>query len=187
MITENAKCFFKSVVIFFRNSKKTILTIIVVATITLVLTTSVSMFLNKTTNLRFPSIGTIYTIGVKAYWDEALENETREVSWGTVHVGSSTSVTLYVKSISNVKTILELSSGNWVFLNSSDMIVYGPNNDNPYINLTCDYNNTVLNIGESIPIKLTLTIAESPTFVEFLINNDIKKFTFEINISAVEE
>jgi len=181
------KAQFDSLVSFLRRSKKTILLILFVATATILATTAISIWLSRFHNLNFPSIGTLYTIGVKAYWDANLENETTELNWGTIYVGTSNNVTLYVQSISNVKTTLKLNTTNWAFLNSASATVLGPSDITPNINLTWSYDNVPVNPQETIQITLTLTTDNSPTFTQFLINNTINEFRFDIIIRADQE
>jgi hypothetical protein len=160
-----------------------------IATVSITLLLSIFIFrlLDKTINLHLPSVGTIHISGVKVYSDETLKNETTQILWGTIYPGSSTNVTLYVRSVSNVKTTLALKTANWTFLNSSGMIVYGTSNNTPYMNLTWNYSNTIVNPGETIPVTLTLTTAGATDFVEFLVNKEVKEFTFDISIYTVEE
>ena len=96
-----------------RSSKKTIILILTVATLTLILSSVISILLNENTPLKFPSIGKMKTIGVEAYWKDNLENVTEEINWGIIWVGSSKNVTIYLRSISNVETVLQLNATNW--------------------------------------------------------------------------
>jgi hypothetical protein len=143
--------------------------------------------LDVTTHVNFPSIGTIRTIGVKAYNDSNLQNIITQIMWGATYLGSIINVTLYVKSVSNTETTLDLQTANWTFLNSTNAIVSGPNKTTQYLNLTWNYNNTVINPGEAIPVTLTLSVTDSPTFTQFLINNNVTSFSFDIVVRATEK
>jgi len=103
---------------------------------TIVLSTTISIWLSKTNKFYFPNIGTIRTIGVKAYSDSNLENVTTEIQRGIIYPGSSRNVTLYLQSISNTNTIFELKTENWMFLNPANDIVLGPSDKTLYMNLT---------------------------------------------------
>jgi hypothetical protein len=118
------------------QQKKTILLIVSVAAITLSLSIMIPMLIDTTTHLNLPSVGTMYTIGIKAYYDPDLQNITTQIQWGKTYPGSSTNVTLYIKSISNIQTRLQLQTAKWTFLNSTNAIVLGPSNVMPYLNLT---------------------------------------------------
>jgi hypothetical protein len=167
-----------------RPSRETVLLIISIAAITLSLSIMIPMLLERTSNLNFPSVGTIHTIGVRAYYDPNLQNETRQVKWGTIYPGSSTNITLYLKSVSNIKTIFRLQTANWTFLNASNAIVSGPSNTILYLNLTWNYNNTAINPDQTIPVTLTLSVVNSQTFTQFLVSNDVTNFSFDIIINA---
>jgi len=169
------------------HSKRTILLIVGVAIITFSLTILISVLLDATTHFNFPSLGTIHTIGVKAYYDPNLENMTTQIEWGKTYPGSTANVTLYIKSISNTKTALHLQTANWAFRNSTNAIVSGPNSTTPYLNLTWNYNNTIINPDQTIPITLTLSVTNSSTFTRFLKENDVTNFSFDITISATEQ
>ena len=169
------------------RQKKTILLIASVAAITLSLSIIIPGLIDTTTKLNLPSVGTIYTVGVKAYYDPALQNVTTQIQWGKTYTGSSTNVTLYIKSISSIQTRLQLQTANWVFLNSTNAIVLGPSNATPYLNLTWNYKNATISPSQVIPVTLTLSIANSPTFIQFLMDNKVSSFSFDIIISAIEQ
>lgn len=169
------------------SSKKTILLIVGFAAITLSLSIIIPIMLDATTHLSFPSIGTIHTIGVKAYYDADLQNLTTQIRWGTTYPGSSTNVTLYLKSISNTKTKLQLQTANWTFYNSTNAALSGPSGTSPYLNLTWNYNDTAIDPSRTIIVTLTLYVTDSQTFTQFLVNNHLTSFSFDIIIFATEE
>jgi hypothetical protein len=176
-----------SVVASLRHLKKTILLIIVVAAVTLVLSGIISIILDTTSIISLPSIASIHTVGVKAFWDPNLQNQTTQIQWGTVYPGQSYNVTLYIQSISNVPTTLQLTTTNWTYLNTNNTIAAGPATSTPYMNLTWNYNNQTLNPAQTIQTTLTLTTDNSPNFIKFLINNSIKQFEMDITIQANEK
>lgn len=166
---------FDSLIKFLRSSKKTVVLILIVVVITIVISTMLSMLLQKTDNLFVPSIGTVETQGVEAYWDIDFENKTETIDWGKIWVGSSQDVTFYVRSISNVETTLYLNTTNW-----------DPSNLSDYMSLSWNYNGTTVNPGEIIQITLTLSAPYSSDFISYLITKDVKEFSFEIIISTSE-
>lgn len=170
---------------FPRSSKrKEILLVTVAAVITLIVSAIVSFWLSNTTNLTFPTIGTIRMKGVEGYWDLNLTNKTEEYDWGMISPGASRNVTLYLRSISNIETTLYQATGNWTFWNSGNEIAAGPSNSTPYLYLTWDYDNSTLQPGEIIQITLTLHARSSSEFIEFLVAKDVKAFSFDIQIST---
>ena len=176
-----------SVTSFLRRSKKAILLIMLVATATILATTIISIWLSRYHNLHLPSIGTIHTIGVKAYWDSTLQNETTEIQWGTIYLGTLNNVTLHIQSTSNVQTILELETAYWTFMDSTNMTVSGPSNTTEYMNLTWNYDNTPINPNETMQVTLTLHADNSLTFIQFLMNNKVNQFSFATIIRARPE
>ena len=158
-----------------RPSKKTVLIGLTVAAITLLLSSGLSIWLSKTTDLEIPSIGTVKTIGVEAYWDENLENKTEEINWDIIWVGTSKNVTLYLRSVSNVETVLKLNTRNW-----------NPTNISKYMNLSWDYNGTPINHGEVIRVTIILSALPSVHFKEYIISYNVKEFSFDIIIQALE-
>lgn len=168
-----------------RYHKKTLLLITTAVGATLVMSSLISIWLSRVTNLEIPSIGNIKTRGVEAYWDRNLENRTRFIEWRTVWPGSSQNVTLYIKSVSNSEITLNLTTANWTFLDSSNRIVAGPNGTTPYMNLTWDYNGTIVRPGEALQVTLILYVERSSDFVDFLIAKDVEEFGVDIHIGPL--
>jgi len=152
-----------------------VLLILTVAAVTLLLSSGLSIWLSEVTKLEVPSIGRVKTIGVEAYWDENLENKTEAVDWDTIWLGSSKNVTFYLRSISNVKTVLQLNATNW-----------NPTNVSKHMNLSWNYNGTPINPGEVIRVTIRISAPPSVRFIEYIITNDVKEFSFDIVISATE-
>lgn len=161
---------------FLNRSKKTLFLILIVALASVALTTTISIMLSKTSNFTLPSLGTVKTIGVEVYWDQNLENKTETINWDEVWVGSSKNVTVYIRSISNNQIILNLNATDW-----------NPTEVSDYMNMSWDYNGTLLNPGETIPVMLTLSIPSSYSFVNYLIDNDVQNFNVDIHIIAASE
>jgi hypothetical protein len=167
--------------------KKTILLIVVVAVITLAVSGAVSIMLNRNSIISLPSIANIRAVGVRAYWDPNLQNQTTRIDWGTVYLGSSNNASLYLQSTSNVQTTLVLTTTNWTLINKNNAIVSGPADTTPHMNLTWNYNDQTLNPGQIFQTTLTLVADSSLDFVKFLIDNNVKQFTMDITIQANEK
>lgn len=175
MQTENIKDTFNSFIGFLLSSKRIILLILITAIITIIISATMSIWLSRTVNFDLPSLGTIKTLGVKAYWDRNLENKTEIIDWGAIHIGSSRSITFYIRSISNVKTTLYFNATNW-----------NPANISNYMSLSWNYNGTIIHPGEIIQVTLTLSASSSDAFLLFLITNDVKQFSIDIIIGTSE-
>jgi len=164
---------FHSFIAFLRSSKKTLLLVLIVAVASIAVTTAISILLSKIDKLYVPSLATIKTIGVEAYWDPNCENKTETIDWGTIWPGSSKNVTLYIRSVSNFEATLNLNATNWNPVNISD-----------YISLSWSYYGKPLDPGEIIQVTLTLSASSSDSFLHYLIANSVKDFSFDIIISA---
>ena len=154
------------------------------AAATLLVSAAVSILLNSSSSITLPSIGNIHTVGVKAYWNANLTNQTTGINWGTVYTGESYNVTLYLQSTSNVPTVLEMTTANWTFITTNGTIASGPAATTPYLNLTWNYDNSTLNPNQSLQTTLTLTTESSSAFISFLIDNNIKQVTMDVTIQA---
>ena len=144
--------------------------------VTLVVSSLVSIWLSNNSNLSLPSIGTIKTVGVEVYWDSDLENRTETINWETIQVGTSKNFTVYIRSLSNVETTLVLDTTDW-----------SPANLSQYVSFIWDYDGRILQPGEVIQVKLTFLSSYSRTFLFFLIENNVKNFSFDIHVIASEE
>jgi len=171
---------------FLKQQKKTILLIALASAISIAATTMTSIWLSRYHNMHFPTIGTIYTIGVEAYWDQNLTNQTTQIQWGTLYTDTKTNITIYLHSISNIPTTLILKTENWTYTNLAGTNITEPPNRQNYMNLTWNYNNQTLNPDETIETTLTVTVTDNPTFLEYIIQNNITTFKFDITIRPEE-
>ncbi len=158
-----------------RRHKKTLLLIFVVSASTALLSSAVAVWLSSFHNLTLPSIGTIKTVGVEAYDDQNYKNKIQTIDWGTIWLGSTQNVTLYLLSTSNVKTFLQL--------NVSDIV---PANVSDYIDLSWDYDGSPLNSGEKIKVMLSLSTSNDDLLTRYLVTTTVKDFRFDIHIVAYE-
>jgi hypothetical protein len=143
--------------------------------ITLLVSAAISIWLRRVGNMKIPSIGNIVAIDTVAYWDESLQNKTEAVDWGVISLGSTKNVTLYLQSLSNVKTTLHLNSTNW-----------NPQNISQFMTLSWNYKGAPLDAGGAIKVILTLSVSSSESFVYYLITNNVTSFNFSIVIRAAE-
>jgi hypothetical protein len=142
------------------------------------------MWLSKFYNLHIPSIGALRTIGVEAHGEDIKldEHGGQYIDWGTIYPGTSENRSLYLRSKSNVKTILNLTTAKWTFYDSEDKIVIDFNAS--YMNLGWNYNNTLISPEEEIYVTLTLKASVESSFINDLIINKVEKFSFDIIITA---
>ena len=169
-----------------QSSKKTILLIITVAAITLIISTTISIFITRIDNLHVPSLGNLKTQGVEAYWDATLENKTETIDWGILWLGSSKNATIYLQSISNIQIPLYLKTANWTFYNTNQIAIQPPTTISSYMDLSWNYNGSMVNPNEVIQVTLTVSTDYSQDFANYLIENNIKRFSVDILIRTTE-
>jgi len=154
-------------------SAKTTLTIIVVVTYTITLTTLFASVLRTNHNLLMPGLGNIYTLGYEA------GNKT--IDWGTIYVGASTDRSFNLTSRSNTVTTPLLSYGNWTFRNAQNQAATSPSVDVMKLSWNLS-NDTRVYPNQKINVTLTLTAEYDQTFVDYLIDNNVRTFSFDIII-----
>jgi hypothetical protein len=157
------------------RNKKTLLLIFVVSTVTLLISSAISIWLSNFHNLTVPTVGTIKTVGVEAYWDPNRENRTETIDWGTLWPGLTRNATLYIRSVSNVKTTLNLSTSDSV-----------PAEVSEYLNLSWDYSGALINPDGTIQVTLFLSATRDESFIRYLIDNHVTNFSINIHIVAHE-
>lgn len=174
---------------FIKRSKKTIALIIIVSAATLVISTAVSIWLSRFHNLRFASLGTIIVKGAKAYGGD-IQTDTQgtlTLDWGTVYPGVPVTRSFNISSDSNVPVtliLLDVTGANITFFNSNGEIVAEPLPIGRPIILSSNFNNTTLNPNKVIYATLTLEFSTQEAFLQYLIENKVTTFSFEIVIIA---
>jgi hypothetical protein len=174
---------------FLRIKKEIILLVIIVSAATLAVSTIVSIWLSRYHNLHFPSLGTIQVTVVEVYGNDI--NYTQDgvpfIDWGTVYPGMATNRSFYINNTGNTLVTLSLKISNLTFQDADNRNVTGNLPIESPLNLTWNYNNTVLGRKEEIYVTLTLTVSSHPDFIEYLIAYDVTKFTFDVVITPVEQ
>jgi hypothetical protein len=158
---------------FLSLSRRTLILIIIVAAI---FNTLIAVWLSRSHNLTVPSIGTIYVTGVEAYGgDITSTNGAMTVDWGENGVGSSNSVSFFLRSASNVPIAIALSIENWE-----------PQSIEPFMLVEWNYTGAQLAPKEEISIRFDLKTSSSYDFADYLITNNITSFSFSLHVSAVK-
>jgi len=117
------------------------------------------------TNTKVQTQGTLKTIGVGVYWDQALTNKVASIDWGTIEPGSSVNKTVYIRNEGNAVATLSMATSNW-----------NPSGASTYLALSWNYNGQTVNVNEAIQVKLTLSALSSAS--------GITTFSFDITIIA---
>lgn len=162
-------------------SIKTVMIIIVVVVYTMVLTSLVVSVIDGNSPFKMPTIGNIITTGYEAHGGDINTTATNQtLDWGTIYIGASTNRSFTLKNKSNIITTPQLNATNWVFKNQQGQQVDPPGVNNISVNWTL--NNTPLNPNEEVNVTMTLTISFDPTFIDYIVNNNVTTFSFDIII-----
>ena len=116
-------------------------------------------------NRTISNTGSVKTIGVGVYWDQAITNPVASINWGTLEPGLNVDRTVYIRNEGNTAATLSMSTSNW-----------SPPNAPSYMTLTWDYAGQTLGVNEVRQVKLTLSVSSSIT--------GITDFSFDITIAA---
>jgi hypothetical protein len=166
-------------------SIKTLLLIAIVVVCTIILTLLSVSLLDGINGVHLPGIGNIVALGYEIHGgDLILRDGSQTIDWGTIYVGGSTNRSFYLKSKSSTTTIPELNYGNWTFRGPEGQNVTAPPLD--ALTLTWNINNSSLAQNQEVFVTVTLTVEYDETFVEDLINYNIKTFSFDIAIEPTQ-
>jgi hypothetical protein len=173
----------RSFICFLKASYKTLVLVAVVAVISVAGTSLVAMMLSHSDDeVYLPSVGTIKTIEVETYWDPNGEDIRENLTWNEIKIQklgwdevkvNPVNTTVYVKSVSNFRVTLNMFLTDWNPAEISD-----------YLTISWDYNGTILNPGEIIPVTMTLSASSSNAFINYLVENEISRFDVVLHIVA---
>jgi hypothetical protein len=184
--TENLVGFLKKVFSrifrFLLNSRKIILLIFAIVLITLLFNFLIASWVNNNTNNEtndrtISTTGSIYVRGLELYGgDIKSESGHEHIDWGELTLGTSKNASFYVRSTSNVDVKLALSVNNWM-----------PEGIEDYIRISWDYNGTLLRSGaDQVPllVNVNLNVSSSGDFIDFIVENGVTSFGFNMTIYA---
>jgi hypothetical protein len=157
------------------NSRKILLLMVVVAILSIAITSFVSVMLSSYANHHLPSLAVIKTIDVETYWDSAAQNKIDVIDWGEIEPGKSVDITFYLKSVSNFDVTVDLVLTDW-----------SPPNIAEYVSITWDYDDSVLEPRELIQVTMSLSASSSSNFVSYLVENEITNFNVAIHFIATD-
>lgn len=183
VLAKKASAILHTLIHLLARFKKPVTLTIVVAAITILFTTIISMLFITYNHLYIPSLGTIRTYGVEAYGGDikTIGNE-QYIDWGTVYPGTSVNRTLYIRSKSNVPATLNITITNWTFQNSEGKNVTNPTEE--YLSVSWNHNQTKIRPNQEIYLILTLQASSSTPFINYLTTNNVTEFNFDICIYA---
>jgi hypothetical protein len=127
---------------------------------------SVSTFAVMEWSQHVHNVARVKVVGVGVYKDINFTVSVIEIDWGVIEPGESKNFSAYIVNESNVPLTLTIRTENWNPLNASS-----------FMTLTWDYNGTQLDVGGSVPVTLTLQVAQTVSGIE--------TFSFDIVIVGV--
>lgn len=110
-----------------------------------------------------PNLGTVKAMGVGVYWESGCSNRVTSIDWGTVEPGSTNDVTVYIRNEGNAEETLSSTAESW-----------SPSTASMYMSLSWDYGGQVIDVGEVVPVTLSLSVSAGIT--------GITSFSFDIVI-----
>jgi len=127
---------------------------------------SVSTFAVMEWSQRVHNVARVKVVGVGIYKDINFTVSVTEIDWGIIEPGESKNFSAYIVNESNVPLTLTMRTENWSPLNASS-----------FMTLSWDYNGTQIGVGGSVPVTLTLQVAQTVSGIE--------SFSFDIVIVGV--
>ena len=175
-----------------RPSRKTALLIASVIAIIIVMGAAVSIWSSTFYNSRFPSIGSIRTIGVEVYGGDMKLDESglSYIDWDTVYPGLPVNRSFAVRSSSNINITLEnIAPENLTFYDSEGNNVTESLPDavrNP-VGLSWNYTGAPLRPREEIYVVVTLQLSSADAFIRYLVDYDVEGFSFDMVVRPLNK
>jgi len=112
-----------------------------------------------------PNTGTVKAIGVGVYWDSGCTSQVTSIDWGTIDVGATENMAVYIKNEGTASMTLTLETEDWI-----------PSGASSYISLTWDYGGQTIAVDGVVQVTLSLEVSDT---IE-----GITSFSFDIVISG---
>jgi len=112
-----------------------------------------------------PNTGTVKTIGVGVYWDSGCTSEVTSIDWGTIDVGATETVAVYIRNEGTDSMTLTLETENW-----------SPSGASSDMSLTWDYGGQAIAVDGVVQVTLSLEVSDT---IE-----GITSFSFDIVITG---
>lgn len=116
-------------------------------------------------NQTISNIGSVKTIGVGVYWDQACASPVTSINWGTIEPGLNVNRTVFIRNEGNAAATLSMATSNW-----------NPSSASSYMTLSWDYGGQTLAVNEVKQVKFKLAVSSSIA--------GITSFSFDITIAA---
>lgn len=112
-----------------------------------------------------PSRGSVKSINVGVYSDQACTTPVVSVNWGLLEPGATANHTVYIRNEGDSTATLVMSLSNW-----------NPSTVSSYIDLNWDYAGQALNINQDMQVRFTLSVLENI--------QGITDFSFDLTIAT---
>jgi len=123
---------------------------LLIASFCLIMMSSSAIYGLLVSSLTLPSVGSVKTVGVSAYWDSDCTSEISMINWGSAEPGDTKTVITYIKNEGSSAITLSLDVGNW-----------SPSGASSYISISWNYVGQQLNPGDSVEVRFTLSVSSS--------------------------
>jgi hypothetical protein len=163
---------------FLYRSRKMVLLIAAIALVTTIFIYLIFLYSWFTVPIEqerdIPTTGTIYVRGLEIYGGDIKSNRGNiTVDWGELTLGSIKNASFNVKSTSNVDVQLGLNVTDWE-----------PAGIEKYLTISWNYNGTLLSPNQELFVTANLEVSSSPDFIDFLVENNVTEFGFNMTIYA---
>ncbi len=132
---------------------------------TLVLAMIGPMVSTALSNRTVSNSGSVKTIGVDVFWDQACTNPVTSINWGVIDPGANRNVTIYIRNTGNSPITVTMATSNW-----------NPPEASSHLALTWNYAGQTIAANGVIQVMFTLTV--SPDI------SGVTNFSFDITIAA---
>jgi len=171
----------KSIIEFFKKYREETVIVVATALIVILVLILISVLITYNAPLPLINIGKVRTLNVEVYGGNLTTiNGELALDWGTVYPGIKVNRTFYMRSKSNVEGTLTIKTGNWTFKNTKTYTY----SKTEWMNIIePPWNKTKLQPKQEIFATITLNVTNSQEFIDWLVENEIKSFSFDITIT----
>lgn len=113
------------------------------------------------------SAGDVNVVGVGVFWEETCRSNVSSIDWGSLEVGATKKVSVYISNNGNTPVTLNMTTDDWSPALAPD-----------YIELTWNREGDILGSGSVVRTALTLSV--SPNVQGFT------EFSFDIIITGTD-
>jgi len=95
------------------------------------------------------------------------------LDWGELGPGASSALSFYVKSTSSVDVELGLNVTGWT-----------PSGIEPFMSFSWNHNGERLSPQQELLVTVNLSVASSGEFIDYIVENQVQTFSFEMTVYA---